>query len=168
MSDLTYAEVGATREGALPAGYNHLRYRRYLGGREAFDVAGEALLTWRMHRAAGIRMDASAERAAPGVTVRTGLGVGALRLVAPCEVIWTVEEPDRAGFGYGTLAGHPERGEESFLVTRDAKGRVWFSVTAFSRPDRWYTRAAGPAAVLFQHLYARHCAATLRDICAAR
>lgn len=167
MSDLTYPEVGATREGALPAGYNHLRYRRYIGAADAFEIAGEALLTWRMHRAAGVRVDASAERAAPGVTVRTALGVGPLQLVAPCEVIWAVDEPDRAGFGYGTLPGHPERGEESFLVSRDAKGRVWFTVTAFSRPDRWYARAAGPVGVLFQQLYARRCAATLRDLCAA-
>jgi uncharacterized protein (UPF0548 family) len=158
--------VGATRGATLPAGYRHLRYRRYLGGRDAFEVGAEALLTWRMHRAAGVRIEASAERAAPGVIVRSGLGVGALRLVAPCEVVWSAEEPDRAGFGYGTLPGHPESGEESFVVTRDGNGRVWFTITAFSRPARWFTRAAGPGTALFQHLYARRCAATLRNICA--
>lgn len=167
MTALTYAEVGATRGGTLPAGYHHLRYRRYVGGRDTFERAAEAVLTWRMHRAAGIRVEASADRAAPGVTVRAGVGVGPLRLAAPCEVVWVAEEPDRAGFGYGTLPGHPESGEESFVVTRDGKGRVWFTITAFSRPDRWFTRAAGPGVALFQHLYARRCAATLRNLCAA-
>lgn len=168
MSEFTYPEVGATRAATLPAGYHHLRHRRYLGDRDAFGVAAEAVLTWRMHRDAGMRMEASAERAAPGVIVRTGMGVGPLRLIAPCEVVWTVEEPDAAGFGYGTLPGHPQSGEESFLVTRDGKGRVWFTVTAFSRPARWFTRAAGPGTAVFQQLYARRIAATLRNICAGR
>ena len=168
MSEFTYAEVGATRAATLPAGYHHLRYRRYLGDRDAFEVAAEAVLTWRMHREAGMRMAASAERAAPGVTVRTGMGVGPLRLTAPCEVVWTAEEPDRAGFAYGTLPGHPESGEESFVVTRDGKGRLWFTVTSFSRPARWFTRAAGPGTAVFQQVYARRLAATLRNICAGR
>ncbi|WP_249714116.1 DUF1990 family protein [Rhizomonospora bruguierae] len=168
MSEFTYPEVGATRDGRLPAGYHHLRYRRYVADREAFGAAAEAVLTWRVHRAAGMRMDASAERAGPGVHVTTGLGVGPLRLSAPCEVVWSVDEPDEAGFAYGTLSGHPERGEESFLVTRDGKGRVWFTVTSFSRADRWFTRLAGPGTVAFQQLYARRLAATLRNLAAGR
>jgi uncharacterized protein (UPF0548 family) len=34
-------------------------------------------------------------------------------------VVWTVDEPNRIGFGYGTLQGHPESGEESFVVSRE-------------------------------------------------
>ncbi|HEY0700914.1 MAG TPA: DUF1990 family protein, partial [Micromonospora sp.] len=49
MGDLTYPEVGATERGPLPAGYHHLRHRAELG-RDDFDAAAEAVLTWRMHR----------------------------------------------------------------------------------------------------------------------
>jgi uncharacterized protein (UPF0548 family) len=161
---LTYGEVGATRAGPLPAGYHHLRHRTCLGD-VPLAAAGEAILTWRMHRAAGTRIRASAPRAAPGVELTVGLGVGALRLTAPCRVVWSVEEDDRVGFGYGTLPGHPERGEESFVAERAADGRVWFAVTAFSRPALWYTRVAGPVVVLFQHWYVRRLGRVLRRLC---
>jgi len=161
---LPYPEVGATRAGPLPAGYNHLRHRTCLGD-VPFAAAGEAILTWRMHRATGARIEASAPRAAPGVEVTVGLGVGRLRLAAPCQVVWSVEEGDRIGFGYGTLPGHPELGEESFVVERAGDGRVWFTVTAFSRPALWYTRAAGPVVVLFQHGYARRLGRALKRLC---
>jgi uncharacterized protein (UPF0548 family) len=162
---LTYPEVGATRAaGPLPAGYHHLRHRTCLG-EVPLAAAGDAILTWRMHRAAGTRIEASAPRAAPGVELTVGLGVGRLRLTAPCRVVWSVEEGDRVGFGYGTLPGHPEHGEESFVAERAADGRVWFAVTAFSRPALWYTRAAGPVVVLFQHAYARRLGRVLRRLC---
>ncbi|ASW54216.1 hypothetical protein CIK06_08410 [Plantactinospora sp. KBS50] len=168
MPELTYPEAGATQaavtgSGGLPAGYHHLHHRAELD-RDAFPAAAEAVLSWRMHRAMGLRVTASAPRAAPGVHVDAAVGVGPLRLSAPCRVVWAVQDERRAGFGYGTLPGHPERGEEAFCVERDAHGRVWFTVTAFSRPDRWFTRAAGPLVVAFQHGYARRCAAVLRRL----
>jgi uncharacterized protein (UPF0548 family) len=162
---LTYPEVGATRTaGPLPAAYNHLRYRTCVG-EVPLAAAGEAILGWRMHRATGARIEASAPRAAPGVELTVGLGVGRLRLTAPCRVVWNVEEDGRVGFAYGTLPGHPERGEESFVAERAADGRVWFTVTAFSRPALWYTRVAGPVVVLFQHAYAWRLGRALRRLC---
>ncbi|MFI5491491.1 DUF1990 family protein [Actinoplanes sp. NPDC051859] len=161
MTGFTYAEVGATRHEPLPAGYRHLHYRTRLG-RDAFDCAAGAILTFRMHRRTGARMNTTADRAAPGVRLTVGAGP----LHVPCEVVWTVDEPDRAGFGYGTLAGHQASGEEAFLVERDAQGEVWFSVTAFSRPARLLMRLGGPVAVLAQHAYARMCGRALRALCA--
>lgn len=162
---LTYAEVGVTRGGELPPGYRHLRYRTRLGDVD-LRFAGDLVLDWRLHRAAGVRIEASAPRAAEGVTVVSGLGVGRLRLPAPCRVVWAVRDEHRAGFGYGTLPGHPARGEEAFLVERDDRGDVWFGVTAFSRPAGWLMGAAGPFAVAFQHLYVRHLGHTLRRLTA--
>ncbi|MGH3714287.1 MAG: DUF1990 family protein [Micromonosporaceae bacterium] len=164
MSRLTYPEVGATLRGPLPYGYRVLRYRTPIGT-GCFERAAEAVLTWRLHRVAGVRVTASAERAAPGVTVTCALGAGPLRILAPCEVVWTVEEERRAGFGYGTLPGHPARGEECFEVVQDESGRVEFAVTAFSLPARWQMRAAGPVAPLLQRAYAWRLGRTLRRLC---
>jgi uncharacterized protein (UPF0548 family) len=161
VSELTYPEAGATRDGPLPGGYRHLRHRTRLGA-GVFDAAGEAVLTFAMHRAAGARVEASAPRAAPGVSVTVGLGVGRLRLPAPCRVVWAVADERRIGFGYGTLPGHPERGEESFVVERADDGVAWLVITAFSRPARWFTRLAGPVGVAFQKAYARRLGAALR------
>jgi uncharacterized protein (UPF0548 family) len=161
----TYTPTGVTRDAAtggaaLPAGFNHLRVRTRIGyGEHVFRTAGEAILTFKLHRAAGIRPRPSAPRAAPGVTV-----VSRVPRPAPCVVIWAIDDDRRAGFGYGTTAGHPFSGEESFLTSIDEGGDVWFSVVAYSRPATWYTRLAGPIAPLTQRLYAHRLAATLRRL----
>lgn len=54
-------------------------------------------------------------------------------------------EPGRVGFAYGTLTGHPERGEERFEVALLEDGAVEARIRAFSRPGRWFTRLGGPA-----------------------
>jgi uncharacterized protein (UPF0548 family) len=159
-SDFTYAEVGATLHGPLPSGYRHLRYRTFVG-RDVFDRAAEAILTFRMHRGTGARVKPAAPRAAPGVRLTVGLGP----LTVPCEVVWILQDPDRAGFGYGTLPGHQARGEESFTVERDPDGRVWFETTSFSVPDRLPMRLLGPLARVAQQAYARLCGRALRRAC---
>lgn len=164
MSPLTYPEVGATKQGVLPPGYRHLRHRVALPA-GSFTLAADAVLTWRMHRAAGVRVTTSAARAEVGARVVTSLGVGPIRVSAPNQVVWVVDDDQRAGFGYGSLPGHPASGEEAFLVERDDDGRVWFTVTAFSRPAGWLMRLAGPAAVAVQHAYAWRCGAALSKLC---
>ncbi|GIG66901.1 hypothetical protein Pen01_31960 [Phytomonospora endophytica] len=110
-----------------------------------FHLAAETLLSWEMHRRAGRRPDTTGDRATPGVEVVQHFGP----IKAPCRVVWSVEEPDFAGFAYGTLPGHPERGEEAFTVTATDRG-VRFRVYAISRPGRWYTRLGAPIARVAQ------------------
>ena len=163
----TYEPTGSTLAAlddgaALPAGFRHLRYRTRIGsGQDVLQRAGEAIMTWQLHRSAGVRPRPSGPRAAPGVTV-----VSSVPIKAPCVVVWVLERPDRIGFGYGTTQGHPFSGEESFSASIDAGGDVWFTVIAFSRPARWYTRLGGPIAPLFQRLYARNLGRVLRKLAA--
>ncbi|BCB90192.1 hypothetical protein Psuf_075050 [Phytohabitans suffuscus] len=96
------------------------------------------------------------------MTTRPGLGP--FRMHAPCAVVWAEEGERRAGFGYGTLAGHPLRGEEAFVVTLDPDGTVWLDVVAFSRPARWWVWLAGPTLTAFQRAYAHRCGAALRHL----
>jgi uncharacterized protein (UPF0548 family) len=165
VTDVTYAPVGATRTGVLPPGYRHLHYRTPLGtGAELFQRAGEAVVTFRMHRAIGARVRTEAARAAPGVLLT--LVAGPLR--APCEVVWQEFDDGRAGFGYGTRPGHPASGEEAFLVEHDERDRVWFTVTAYSRPASAAMRLGGPLAVVFQHAYARLLGRALKRLCTVK
>ncbi|XVV10969.1 DUF1990 family protein [Actinoplanes sp. CA-131856] len=162
MSDLTYSPVGGTRTGERPPGFRHLFYRTPLGtGADLHRRAGEAVVSFRMHRATGARVTASASQASPGVR----LSIGAGPLTVPCEVVWSSLDGDRIGFGYGTLPGHQASGEEAFLVERDERDRVWFTVTAYSRPARPLMRLGGPVAVFFQHVYARVCGRALKRLC---
>ena len=149
MSSLTYAEVGATA-GELPPGYQHLRASRVVGeGRELFAECAETVLAWGVQLGAGLTVDPG-HRVSVGDVNRLELRWGPLRTSAPCEVVYVVDEPDRKGFAYGTLPGHPESGEESFVVSIDEAGTVQFEVTAFSRPARWFARLGGPITRLIQ------------------
>ncbi|MFM9499231.1 DUF1990 family protein [Streptomyces galilaeus] len=166
VADFTYEHVGATREpGFCPPGFHALHVRTRLGeGEEVFRRAAEAVLTWELHRALGVGVEASADRAAPDIDVTITLA-GLIK--APCRVVWTVEEHRRAGWAYGTLTGHPESGEESFVVDRTGDGTVWLTVSAFSRPAKWYARAGGPATRGLQQAYARRCGTVLRGLATA-
>ena len=146
---LTYREVGATA-GPLPAGYHHLRNAAVIGsGRQRFEQAAGALMRWGMLRGAGLRVEAGTEVAAVGSEVLVGMGP----LRAACRVVYVVDEPERRGFAYGTLPGHPESGEELFAVRYDgASDAVYAEVTAFSRHATWWSKLGAPAASLAQRI----------------
>ncbi|MEV5611664.1 DUF1990 domain-containing protein [Streptomyces sp. NPDC052225] len=149
---LTYTETGATlTDGRLPSGYAHMDRRVRLGsGQECFERAGAAVLSWGAQRGAGLSVTP------PGpVTEGTDVELRFFGLRIPCRVVRVVRTAERTGFAYGTLRGHPECGEEAFLVEREADGSVWFRIRAFSRPGRWYARAAGPLARAVQLLVTR-------------
>jgi uncharacterized protein (UPF0548 family) len=151
MSDLTYREVGATAHEPLPAGYHHVRVARSLGVAD-FDAAAEALMTWQMQERSGVRRVSGPPRATRGADVTFRF----LGQRVPCRVVDVVDEPDRRGFAYGTLPGHPETGEERFVVERDpATGEVTVIVTAFSNPALWRTKLAGPLGRLLQRTMTR-------------
>lgn len=156
--DLSYAEIGATR-GRLPSGYHHVERRVRIGdGRASFDSVAAALRSWEVHRRAGLRAEASSPTADDGTTVV--LHLGPVRI--PCRVVYVVDEPQRAGFAYGTLPGHPERGEECFLVEIDDDGEVYAHIRAFSRPGTWYTKLGGPIGRAVQRWFTDRYVAAMR------
>ncbi len=138
--ELTYEPRGLTLDGPLPEGYQHLEVERRLGaGDAAYRSASEALMTYAPQRGLRLRPQATAARAAVGVDVLSRLVV----LGVPCRIVWTVESADRTGFGYGTLEGHIESGEEGFLVERRGDD-VYAVVRAYTRHGGWLTRIGGP------------------------
>ncbi|MEX3644277.1 DUF1990 domain-containing protein [Mycolicibacterium porcinum] len=149
---LSYSEVGATA-GELPAGYRHTRASAVIGtGRHRFDQAAADVLKWGMQRGAGLRVQATSEAAAVGTELIVRLGP----VPAPCRVVYVLDEADRRGFAYGTLAGHPESGEELFSVRYDpATDEVHAEVVAFSRPATWWSRLGGPLTRLLQRVVTR-------------
>jgi uncharacterized protein (UPF0548 family) len=159
----TYAEVGGTR-GEYPPGYHRFEARRRLGsGRDVFEQVATDILAYRMQRGTGIFASADTPVAAPGTLLTVRLGLGPLGVTAPCRVVYVLDEPDRRGFAYGTLPGHPEIGEELFAVEYDpADGAVHGVVSAFSRPGTWYARLGGPVVRLIQHWMARRYLAAVR------
>jgi uncharacterized protein (UPF0548 family) len=149
-ASLSYSEVGATAA-ELPTRYRHLTRRVMIGsGQQVFADAAGAIAGWQVQLRAGLRVSASKPTAVVGTDAVLRLGIGPLRLSAPCRVVYTVDQPRRWGFAYGTLPGHPESGEEAFIVEYHNDETVSFTITAFSRPSTAMARLAGPAGYLIQ------------------
>ncbi|WP_218938372.1 DUF1990 family protein [Modestobacter altitudinis] len=141
----SYPEVGGTRETGLPGGYDHVEREHLIGaGRADFDRAAAAVFRWTAQRGAGLRVQASGPASTPGTVVLMTAGLRRLGLDIPCRVVWVVDEPDRRGFGYGTLPGHPESGEESFVVSLRPDGSVIYELRAFSRLADRFARLGAP------------------------
>ena len=149
---LTYSQVGATA-GEMPADFRQVRASRRIGsGRERFDAAAAAVMHYGMLRGAGLRVSASTEMAKVGSDVLGRLGP----FLAPCRVVYVIDEPNRRGFAYGSLPGHAVRGEEMFAVRYDpADNGVYAEVAAFSRPATWWSRLGTPVLSAAQKVVTR-------------
>jgi len=99
----TYRDVGATREGDMPAGYAIDRNREYLG-RGVFASARTHLRAWRMMPpwTAAEPARVPIEQGRTFVVLVNALGVWWLN---PARIVYVIDEPGRFGFGYGTLPG---------------------------------------------------------------
>ena len=157
MSGLTYREVGATRRDDLmrrpPAGFRPIERLVRLGvGEELWRWAVAETLALGIQRRSGLRPRRTVDGA---VTVgeRAVLRLGPLRI--PIEVVDVVDDPERRGFAYGTLRGHPESGEEAFLIERQDDGSVWLRIRAFSRPAHPLLWVGYPLLRVFQEVYTR-------------
>jgi uncharacterized protein (UPF0548 family) len=140
--ELTYDSRGMTKE--PPAGSRY-HFDRVATDVASFERAVEALRGWQAHRAAGARVAPRDAPIAVGQDVVVAFSMFPLTALAPCRIVWVADEADAFGFGYGTLRGHPEEGEESFVVKRDG-ARALFEVTALSRPATISSRLGAPVA----------------------
>jgi uncharacterized protein (UPF0548 family) len=157
----SYESVGASREGAAPRGYAVDRYRVKLGeGPEAYTRAVEALRGWRQFDLGWVGL------LPPHAPIEVGTTVGVLARhysfwsLNTARIVYLVEESgevERFGFGYGTLPGHAERGEERFGVEwhRGLDGSVYYDVFAFSRPKHLLAWLGFPFARVLQRRFAR-------------
>jgi uncharacterized protein (UPF0548 family) len=144
----SYDGVGCTREPLTACrGWNIDRQRVLLGpGEDVFYRASAAIDAWRMFPPEMTRVvggDVPARGLAVAVVYRAA--VMPIWLVMPARVVYTMHEDDgsisRHGFAYGTLPGHPERGEERFLVQWNREtDEVHYDLLAVSQPSSWFAR----------------------------
>lgn len=166
----TYPEVGLTREGPprAPAGFVLDDYGTELGrGPEVLARARAALLRFAHYPPSFTRVVRLGDTMQPRALFATVAQHFGFSSTHPCRVVYVIDEPGRFGFGFGTLPGHSERGEERFVVRTDALGRVSYDVRAFSRPAGLVTRMGGVLARRLQRRFQRETVAEMRRLCAA-
>jgi len=66
-----------------------------------------------------------------------------------------LDDDRRKGFGYGTLPGHQESGEEAFVVQLEPDEKVTLNVTAFSRPATLLAKVGSPVSRAVQEYVTR-------------
>jgi len=157
----TFAFVGSTEGDDLPGGFNRDRYRQRLGqGRETFERACNGIRDWRMFPAPWTEIAPVDESLTSGLVVTVTVRVLFVWFLATCRVAYLIEEEDaeraRFGFAYATLPGHPEQGEERFLVEWNrSDDSVEYNILAVSRPAVWYTWFGYPFTRLLQRRFGR-------------
>ncbi len=125
-------------------------------------------MNWDVHRGAGLVVVVTGP-ATPGraVTLRPRSGPAAwLGLSAPCEVTDVFYDDDGVarGFTYRALPGHPERGWETFVVSRDpVTDAVRLTISAESSHATVLARLGAPIARAEQDRITRRYLDALRD-----
>lgn len=176
-SPFNYAPVGATRSedhtGARPCRYPISEVRAPIGsGQARWEYAWKETLSWGIQRRAGYSilplgqpqtatgnpvhhelLDAAYPRVLPDLTVQLRRHVGPLPMKMPIRVVYVLDEPNRKGFAFGTLAGHPVSGEVAFIVERSADGTVWFILRSLSGPGKGLWRLAYPIVLLLRRRF---------------
>ncbi len=149
----TYDHIGSTLH---PDQWPHRRphiVERTLGhGRDAFDAAVRGLREWAPQRAIGASVHPPAAPIRDGTTLLVVLRAGPVRVIAPNRIVEVVDTDARFGFAYGTLPGHPERGEESFVVEMVDDGTVRGTVRVDAHAGTLAARLARPAVRRLQRL----------------
>ncbi len=158
----TYDAVGGT-EGEVPPGYFKTSCKGEVGrGQETFERARTALRALEPFRLKWVEFipERGLRVGARVCVVSSQLGFWAVNL---SRIVYLVDEPDRFGFAVGTLTRHLARGEERFMVTRDANDVVRFEVFSFSRPAHWLFWVGFPVARFFQRQFVRACVRRMQE-----
>ena len=161
---LSYPDVTATRPAderwLPPEGYRvHEQTVRIGSGSAAWEAASAALLEWGVKTRSGFTVEPACGggvRVQQGANFRLIAAVGPLRIREPVRIVAVVDRPDRCGFAYGTLDGHPVCGEEAFVVHRTPEGEVDLTLRSLTRPaPRGAWRTVFPALLVAQRIYRR-------------
>lgn len=154
-ANFSYKEIGASKA-TFPKGYNHDRIEVLLGeGPEVWLAGKSAIESWAMFPKGWTRLFPEKVPIQPGEVVVVVFRMLGLWWLNSCRIVYVIDEPNRFGFAYGTLDQHVEKGEEIFEVYREKDGKVWYRLSAFSKPSRWYVWLGYPLARLAQARFRR-------------
>jgi uncharacterized protein (UPF0548 family) len=134
----------------------------------AFDAARTAVQTWVPQRALGAGITPAEQRVALDETVVLVLRRGPMFVVAPTRIVAVIDEPRRFAFAYGTLPGHPERGEEGFMVEWLPDGAVRTTIRVQAVPASLAARAVAPFIGWLQNVALRRYLRAISDYVATQ
>ena len=123
--------------------------------------ASRDILLWTVKTASGFTVDAEGP-VVVGERITVTVRVAGIAITEPVQVVDVVTEPDRVGFSYRTLPGHPVSGEEAFIVQRtgDEVHLIIRSLTRRAPQQPW--RMLFPVLLVAQRVVRRRYVRSLR------
>lgn len=163
-SSLTYDHKGSTLDPTLETAPGVRSHQIDVGAGPAdFATAREALRSWVPQRGISALVEPQGQPVVSGASVLVVLRCGPLTVVAPDRIVAVIDEPRRFAFAYGTLPGHPERGEESFIVEHLADDAVRATIRVQAEAATLLARAGAPAVRWLQTAALRRYLAAVAD-----
>ena len=131
----SYSPQGITGE-SPPSHYNVDHNRAQLGaGAQTFNAAVDAIKHWKMFELGWVQLFHEQTPIETGAVVAVLVKHLSFWSLNACRIVYVIDEPERYGFAYGTLAEHAERGEERFTVEwKREDDSVWYDILAASQP----------------------------------
>lgn len=159
-ADVTYDDVGST----LRASPDVTEVHRDIGtGTATFERARDGLRSWATHDGIPAFIHPAEQPVSLGATVIVVLHLGPFTVFAPDRIVAVIDEPTRFAYAYGTLPGHPERGEESFAVELLDSGVVRATIRVRGEPATSAARLVGPVVRRLQRIAVRRYLDALAD-----
>lgn len=130
-------------------------------GDELWQRVCADVLRWQVKTRSGFSVDAPGP-VSEGDRLNVTAAFLGVKIVEPVEVVRVVDTPDRVGFSYRTLPGHPVSGEEAFIVHRfgDDVHLTIRSLTKAAPQQPW--RALFPLLMVVQRIVRRRYLRALR------
>ncbi len=156
----SYSEIGVSRGGNAPEGYNIDYNRIEIGaGENDFRQAVKAVQNWKMFDLDWVKLHPNTTPIEVGETVAIVIKHFGFWSLNAARIVYVFEENDadmeRYGFAYGTLTEHGERGEERFSVEFHKKDEsVWYDLYAFSQPKHLLAKLGYPFSRMLQKQFA--------------
>ncbi|MGK2950208.1 MAG: DUF1990 family protein [Acidimicrobiales bacterium] len=150
---LSYDHPASTLATGAAPGVADRTFTREVDGTLA--VATASLRRWAPHGGIRGRIHPAGSALAEGDTLLVVAPFGPFEMAVPDRIVAVVDEPQRFGFAYGTLAGHAEAGEELFLAEQTSPGHLRLTVRVQARPATLLARLGTPLVTLLQRAAAR-------------
>lgn len=161
---LSYSEHGGTRYGFLSA-YDNDEYAVRLGRGEAvWKKAKRALRNWKQFPEGWTRIYPEFIPLQRGEQIVIIIRLLGLWWINSTRIVYTIDQPNRFGFAYGTLPGHVEQGEELFVVEYHQNGEVYYRIRAFSKPGHWLVQLVYPLARWLQRRFSRQSLQRMQEL----
>lgn len=151
----SYKNVGAS-DGQHVQGFDNDHNKILLGeGDIVWENAKNALKSWQQFPSIWTKVLPHHTPLKEGETVAVFFRLFGIWWLNSTRIVYTLNTEKQFGFAYGTLPAHVERGEECFWIEKEADGRIFYHIRAFSKPRLWLVKLAYPIARAYQRKFVR-------------